>query len=176
MINREFLSQLTKNQLIDLLEDAAKNWLAHDGLWYLATEKAFDPETAIRLDAEVWERFSVLEARRIMKRLGIAPGGGVPALVEALRFRLEAHVNVLELVTVDERALVFRAEHCRVQSARNRKGLPEFPCKSVGLVGNIGFARTIDPNFRVRCLACPPDPHPDEFWCAWEFTLEDGGS
>jgi hypothetical protein len=60
---------------------------------------------------------------------------------------------------------------CRVQSARKRKNLPDFPCKSVGLVEYSGFAQAIDPGIQTRCLACPPDPHPDHYWCAWEFTL-----
>ena len=33
MPNRDLLRQLSKDELIGLLEDAAKNWLAHDGLW-----------------------------------------------------------------------------------------------------------------------------------------------
>jgi hypothetical protein len=41
----------------------------------------------------------------------------------------------------------------------------------VGLVEYANFARTIDPRFQTRCIACPPDPHPDEYWCAWEFKL-----
>ena len=171
MIDRERLSRLSKDELIDLLEDAAKNWVAHDGLWFLVVERTFDLETAIRLDAEAWEQFTVIEARRIMARWGIAPGGGVPALAEALRFRLYAHLNVQEIEVVDERTLIFRMKECRVQSTRKRKGLPDFPCKPVGLVEYAGFARTIDPRFRIRCIACPPDPHPEEFWCAWKFTL-----
>jgi hypothetical protein len=173
MIDRERLSRLSKDELIDLLEDAAKNWVTHDGLWFLAVERAFDSETAIRLDAEAWEQFTVIEARRIMARWGIAPGGGVPALAEALRFRLYAHLNVQEIEVVDERTLICRMNDCRVQAARQRKGLPNFLCKPVGLVEYAGFARTIDPRFRTRCIACPPDPHPEEFWCAWEFTLGD---
>jgi hypothetical protein len=39
------------------------------------------------------------------------------------------------------------------------------------LVEYAGFASTIDPRIQTRCIACPPDPHPDSFWCAWEFTL-----
>ena len=61
---------------------------------------------------------------------------------------------------------------CRVQSARKRKGLPDFPCKNVGIVEYEGFARTIDPASRPAASLCPPDPHPDDSWCAWEFTLE----
>ncbi len=171
MPNRDLLRQHSKDELIDLLEDAAKNWLAHDGLWFLAVEGELDMETAIELDRRAWEKFTVVEARRIMQRLRIEPGGGIPALKQALQYRLYAHLNVQETLDVDERTIIFRMNECRVQGARKRKGLPDFPCKPVGLVEYGNFARTIDPRFRTRCNACPPDPHPDEYWCAWEFTL-----
>jgi hypothetical protein len=171
MPDRELLRQLSKDQLIDLLEDGAKNWLAHDGLWFLAAEEKFGMETAIELDRRAWETFTVIEARRIMRRLGIEPGGGIPALKQALGYRLYAYLNVQEMLDVDECTVVFRMSDCRVQAARVRKGLPDFPCKPVGLVEYANFARTIDPRFRTRCIACPPDLHPEEYWCAWEFTL-----
>jgi hypothetical protein len=171
MTNRDLLRQLSKDELIDLLEGAAKNWLAHDGLWFLAAEQEFGMEVAIELDRRAWEHFTVIEARRIMHHLGIEPGGGIPALKQALQYRLYAHLNVQETLDVDEHTIVFRMNDCRVQSARKRKGLPDFPCKPVGLVEYGNFARTIDPRFRTRCIACPPDSHPDEYWCAWEFTL-----
>lgn len=171
MNNRDALRQLSKDQLIDLLEDAAKNWLAHDGLWFLAAEEKFDMETAIALDKRAWEQFTVIEAKRMMRRLNIEPGGGLPALKKALQFRLYAHINVQEIVDVDEHTFIFRMNRCRVQTARQRKGLPDFPCKPVGLVEYANFAATIDPRIRTRCIACPPDPHPDNYWCAWEFTL-----
>jgi hypothetical protein len=62
---------------------------------------------------------------------------------------------------------------CRVQSARKRKGLADHPCKSVGIVEYTEFAKTIDPRITTRCIACPPDVHPEEFWCAWEFSLQE---
>ncbi|HIP87400.1 MAG TPA: hypothetical protein EYH27_03060 [Anaerolineales bacterium] len=170
---RQRLLSLSKEQLVDMLEDAAKNWLAHDGLWFLNVEKRFGMETAIEVDAAAWEQFTGIEARRIMKRHGIEPGGGLDALEKALGLRLYAFLNVQECVRVDERTLIFRMNECRVQAARKRKGLPDFPCKPVGLVEYSNFARAIDPRIRTRCLACPPDPHPEEYWCAWEFTLEE---
>jgi hypothetical protein len=173
MPDRQILRQHSKEELIDLLEIAAKNWLAHDGLWFLAAEEAFDMETAIELDRKAWERFTVIEARRIMRFLGINPGGGIPALKAALQYRLYARLNEQEIVDLDESTLVFRMNACRVQAARQRKGLPDFPCKPVGLVEYGDFATTVDPRFQTRCIACPPDPHPADYFCAWEFTLSE---
>ncbi len=166
------VKDLSKEQLWDLLTDASKNWLAHDGLWFRAVEEKFGIEAAMELDKKAWEQFTIIEAKRIMKRLGISPGGGIPALIQALKFRLYAHINVQEVIEESEKRCVFRMNHCRVQEARKRQGLPDFPCKSVGIVEYSGFARTIDPRIQTRCLVCPPDPHPSDVWCAWEFTLK----
>lgn len=168
------LEGLTKEELIRIIVDDAKNWIAHDGLWFQAVEKAYGMEAAIDADAAAWEKFTVVEAQRIMDRLGLRPGGGIPALVECLKHRFYARLNLQDVVDVTDRKAVFRMRDCRVQSARKRRGLPDFPCKSVGLVEYAGFARAVDPRIETRCIACPPDEHPEEFWCAWEFTLSEG--
>jgi hypothetical protein len=167
------LQDLSKEDLIAIIVDDAKNWLAHDGLWFQAVEQQYGIETAIEIDRAAWEKFTAVEARRIMARLGLEPGGGIPALVECLKHRLYARLNLQESIEVTESRAVFRMVDCRVQSARKRKGLPDFPCKTVGVVEYAGFARTIDPRIETRCIACPPDPHPEDYWCAWEFVLND---
>lgn len=164
---------LSKEQLLELLQDAAKNWLAHDGLWFQEVENKCDMTTAIELDANAWKKFTQIEAKRIMKRLNILPGGGIPALIQALAFRLYAFINIQELSEVTDKRCIFRMVNCRVQSARKRKGLPDFPCKPVGVIEYEYFAKTIDPRIKTRCIACPPDPHPEDFYCSWEFTIKD---
>jgi hypothetical protein len=166
------LSDLSRDDLEGMLRDAAKNWLAHDGLWFQAVEQHHGMETAIELDGEAWRSFTRIEAKRIMKRHGIAPGGGIPALARALSLRLYAHLNDQEVVEQTDDRLLFRMNECRVQAARRRKGLPDFPCKPVGLIEYEGFARAIDPRIATRCVRCPPDPCPDGRACTWEFTLE----
>lgn len=167
------LYNLSKEELVKIIVDDAKNWLAHDGLWFQAIERRYGMDVAVDADIEAWRYFTVIEAKRIMERLGMKPGGGIPALVECLKHRFYARLNLQESIEVTETRAVFRMLDCRVQSARKRKGLPDHPCKSVGIVEYDEFAKAIDSRIVTRCIACPPDPHPEEFWCAWEFTLED---
>jgi hypothetical protein len=167
------LKNLSREQLEYLLTDFAKRWLAHDGLWFQAVEKEYGLEKAMELDAAAWEKFTVLEARRIMGFLGLKPGGGLPALKQALQYRLYSLVNEQEIIEQDGKSFVFRMKDCRVQAARKRKNLPDFPCRPVGLVEYSGFARTIDPRIETRCLAFPPGPHPPGYYCAWEFILNE---
>ena len=172
MPDRQSLFELDKETLVELLEDQAKNWLAHDGLWFQAVEEHFGMAAAIQLDTEAWIQFTQIEARRIMQRLSIQPNGGIQALKKALQYRLYARINEQTIIQIDEQTLRFEMHDCRVQSARQRKGLPEFPCKNVGIAEYAYFAHTIDPRLRTQIIACPPDLHPTEFYCAWLFTLE----
>lgn len=91
--------------------------------------------------------------------------------MECLQHRFYARLNTQVLTEVTAERAVFVMRECRVQVARKRKGLPDFPCKTVGLVEYAGFARAVDPRIRTRCISCPPDPHPDDVWCAWEFSI-----
>ena len=163
---------MNKAELLDLIADAAKNWLAHDGLWFQAVEKKFGMKDAIELDGQAWQQFTQIEAKRIMKRLNIEPGGGIPSLLLALKFRLYAFINKQAIVESSDKHCIFRMENCRVQEARKRKNLPDFPCKPVGILEYTYFAKTIDPRIETRCISCPPDPHPEEYYCSWEFRIK----
>jgi len=154
------------------LSTAAKLWLAHDGLWFQAVERRGGLELAMDCDRDAWERFSPIEARRIMGHLQLVPGGGLTALARALGYRLYSHLNRQRIEWPASDRLVLTMETCRVQDARCRKGLPDFPCKSIGIVEYETFARTIDPRIHTRCLACPPDARGEDRVCAWEFTLD----
>jgi len=164
---------LNNKELLNFIVDAAKNWLAHDGLWFQEVEKKFGMDVAIEMDGNAWKTFTRIEAQRIMKRLDIKPNGGIPALIQALKFRLYAFLNVQEITEVSDKRCVFRMNNCRVQAARKRKQLPDFPCKPVGILEYTYFAKTIDPRIKTTCIACPPDPHPDAFYCCWEFTMNE---
>lgn len=165
------LNDMSKEQLIEILLDDAKNWLAHDGLWFQAIEATHGMDVAMDADREAWRHFTKIEAKRIMTRLGMKPGGGISALAECLNHRLYARLNLQECVEISDNRVVFRMVDCRVQSARKRKGMDDFPCKSVGIVEYTEFAKTIDPRIETKCIACPPDAHPEEYYCAWEFVI-----
>jgi hypothetical protein len=106
-----------------------------------------------------------------MKEFEIPANGGLRALEKALQFRLYAAINRQEIEWVNDKKMIFRMLECRVQKTRREKNLPDFPCKSVGMVEFSQFAKTVDPRIKARCLACPPDPVGD-FYCGWEFTMD----
>jgi hypothetical protein len=170
---KSHLKDIDRETLEGMLVDFAKNWLAHDGLWFQAVEKHTDMQTAIALDTRAWEKFTVIEARRIMKRHGIEPSSGLEGLKKALGFRLYAVLNEQAIRNETENSFEFYMVDCRVQSARHRKQLPLFPCKSVGIVEYTEFARTIDPRIKTEVICCPPDPEAGkDHYCGWRFSIK----
>lgn len=168
---RKDLEDWSREKLLDYIELLSKNWLAHDGCWFLGIEEELGMETAIKYDVKGWERFTVIEAKKIKQFLNLEENPGIDGLMQALRYRLYANINVQEIIQQDENTCIFRMNKCRVQTARNRKGLPDFPCKQVGLVEYGLFAKAIDERIETECIVCPPDPHPDTYYCAWKFYL-----
>ena len=162
-----------REDLLRALEMFAKNWLAHDGCWFLAAEENLGMEAAVRLDAAAWKRYAVTEANRIMSTFGIPASGGLPALEKALGLRQYSLINSQHLEWLDDRPrLRFFMDVCRVQDARRHKGLPDFPCKSVGVVEVRDLCSHGNPRIQTRCLHCPPDAT-DGKYCGWEFTVTD---
>jgi hypothetical protein len=166
------LLDLPEDKLDELMEGSAVNWLANDGVWFQAVEFEYGMNEAKRCNDSAWAHFSPFEAWSVKRILGLPEKPGLEGLKKALQFRLYAYVNKQSFDEETENSFVFRMNECRVQVARKRKGLDDYPCKSGGLVEYTGFAEAIDPRIRTECICCPPDPHPEEYYCAWRFSLE----
>ena len=160
-------------ELAAWLRDACKNWLAHDGVWFQAVERRYGLDAAIEMDQEAWRRFSRVEAGRVKRRLEQRARPGLEGLALALQHRMYAHLNRWEVRWPSPDVLEFRMVGCRVQDARARRGLPDFPCKVVGVDEYTGFATVIDDRVSIECVSCPPDRTTDEAWCVWRFRLKD---
>jgi hypothetical protein len=166
--------QMSKALLLDLVESVAKNWLANDGVWFQAVEFSSGMNAAKRCNDSCWAQFSTFEAWSIKTFLNLPEKSGLEGLKRALNFRIYARINTQSWVDEGPDSCVYQMNECRVQTARKRKGLDDYPCKSGGLVEYTYFARAIDPRIQTECVACPPDDHPAEWYCAWRFKIQAG--
>ena len=163
---------MSKEELCSLLENASKNWLAMDGVWFQAVESRWGMDAAMDCDVEIWERFTVIEAKRIKQFLGLPEHPGLDGLEKALRLRFYANMNLDEFIREDNK-LTYRILRCRVQYARQQKGMELHPCKSVGIPEYSLFAREIDDRIECRCVSCYPEITDESCNCSWEFTLKE---
>jgi len=167
----EPLLEMPRETLLKLLDTVAANWLANDGVWFQAVEFSSGMNDAKRCNDSCWARFSPVEAWSIKRFLDMPKRPGLEGLKEALGLRLYARLNKQSIIDDGPDSIVFQMNECRVQTARKRKGLDDYPCWSVGNVEYPYFAHAIDDRIKTTCIGCPPDDHPDEWYCAWRFTI-----
>ncbi|MEL7610709.1 MAG: DUF6125 family protein [Bacillota bacterium] len=166
------IEDLPREKLIELIADFSKNWLAMDGVWFQSVESKHGMAEAMEHDENAWARYTLIEANRIKKFLGLPDRPGLTGLARALRFRSYSPLNE-DSVEVDGNILIYRVVSCRVQSARKNKGMPFHPCKSVGIIEYSGFAAAIDDRITAQCVSCYPDITDDSAACVWKFTLNE---
>ena len=164
--------KMTREELLDVLDMYSKNWLAMDGVWFQSVEKKYGMEEAIEHDENAWRVYTVAEAKRIKSFLHLSDNPGLDGLKRALELRMYANLNTYE-IEITGNVLVYKTVDCRVQTARNRKGMPYHPCKSVGIIEYSLFAQTIDDRFTCECVSCFPDITDKDCACVWRFTLHE---
>ena len=147
-------------ELKKLLDGFCANWLANDGVWFQAVEFKDGTNDAKRCNDSVWGQFSPIEAWSIKRFLDLPERPGLMGLKKALGFRIYAQINTQSVIEEGPGSLVFQMNECRVQSARKRKGLADYPCKSAGVVEYTYFARSIDDRIPDRVHRLPAGPAP----------------
>lgn len=165
------LASKSREDLLLLLGDIAKTWVMSDGLWFQAVELSSGMATAKEVNDTCWSHFARMEAFKIRHYLELGPEAGLDALERALRLRVYSSINANTTVRDEEGSLLFSMTECRVQSARRRKGLDDYPCKSAGIIEYTEFAKGIDRRVVTECVSCPPDRVADEVFCTWKFKI-----
>ena len=166
------LNELPKRTLVELVKMYARNWQTLDGLWFGRVEAEYGLDVAVKLDLKNWEKQSVIEAERITKVLNVTQGG-LASVLNVLRFMSWQLTSPLfDIEEESPHRIVFRYIRCPVQEGRRKLGKQEFPCKAMKLTLLSNVAKVVEPMASLKCLTCPPDPNPEEYWCRWELTLK----
>ncbi|MCK4348944.1 MAG: hypothetical protein KAW47_10040 [Thermoplasmatales archaeon] len=170
--DRKLIEEIPKEKLADFIFMHLRDMWAVDGLYYLGIEKEFGTESATEIDRKVWEVMGKIEARKLKKLFEIS-GNDIASMIKALR--LSGWTLDLEDKEIDVKKdkTILRNVKCRVQNTRIKKGLTEFGCKPVRWSFLKAFAKEFNPDIEVKCNVCPPDEHPDDLWCEWEFAMKE---
>ncbi|MDD4566242.1 MAG: DUF6125 family protein [Eubacteriales bacterium] len=168
----EPMLNMSEENLNELIHGLALNWLAGDGVWFQSVESKYGMLDAKRCNDSCWAWFSPFEAWSIKRLLALPEQPGIEGLKKALELRLYAKINIQSCIDESPKSIIFQMNDCRVQSARKRKGMDDYPCKSAGMVEYSSFAEAIDSRIKTECIGCPPDKHPEEWFCAWRFYME----
>ncbi len=169
--DREMLAKMPIEKLLDFFFLQIRNLWRVDGLYFLGIEQKFGTEAATEIDAGVWQIMAKIEAKSLQRMFQISENADIPTIMNLLRKSSWALDQSFKTVEINDKKAVLSIDRCRTQEARLKKGLSEFPCKKVRFGYLKNFAKTLNPKVEVNCLVCPPDKHPKDLWCKWEFVL-----
>ncbi|NWG10177.1 hypothetical protein HXY33_00235 [Candidatus Bathyarchaeota archaeon] len=169
--DRAMLAKVPKEKLLDFFFLQIRNLWRVDGLYFLGIEKRFGTEAATEIDAGVWETMAQIEAKSLQRMFNVDENPDVATIISLLRKSSWTLDQPFKIIEVTAKRAVLSISRCRTQETRLGKGLSEFPCKLVRFSYLQNFAKALNPMVKVNCLVCPPDKHPKELWCKWEFTL-----
>jgi len=169
--DKKLIEEIPKDKISDFILMHLRNMWAVDGLYYLGIEEDYGTESATEIDRKVWEIMGKIEARKI-KELFDIKGNDISSMMNALRYSGWTLDLEDKEIIVEENRGILRNVKCRVQNTRIRKDLDEFGCKPVRFGFLKAFAKEFNPDIIVKCNVCPPDKHPDDLWCEWEFTTK----
>ncbi|RLG92096.1 MAG: hypothetical protein DRO36_02490 [Candidatus Hecatellales archaeon] len=167
----EEFKKLSKEEILKVFRLFNKNWMTVDSLWFSTVEDMFGVEAAKKVNLKVSEAMAPRMAKRTMETFGLK-GDKIQDLAKALKFIVWASIQKIEFEEFSKDSFIMRVVDCIPQKTRIKNGKEEFPCKPMGLAFLTNFAKTVNPKFKVECLRCPPDPHPENVWCEWKFYVE----
>ena len=165
------LASKSREELLLLLKEIGKTWVINDGVWFQAVESSCGMAAAKLVNDTCWSHFGRLEAFKMSEHLALDPGSGLVALERALHLEVYSIISAHTATWEKDGSLVFTINECRVQDARRRKKMDDYPCKSAGMSQYTGFAKIVDPRIKTECIYCPPDPLPEDQFCSWRFSM-----
>ena len=174
---KDYLNNLTREQLMELVEISAKNLFALDGVWFQAIERTSGMDAAMDRDEDAWKRYPASEARRLKALLGLGDNPGLDGLERALQLShgtlANSAVTIYRESYEGRDSLVYRIDECRVQQARLRHGMGLHPCRRVGIHEYGELARAVDSRIVCTCISCYPEQTLPGCGCAWRFVIEE---
>lgn len=171
-IDLKMVEKLPRDKLAEYLGFMLWQYRLVDAFWFLYVERDFGLDEAVRLNEDVWQKMAKISASDIKRFFGVKEKG-LKGFVEALSY-FPWTVIVDYNIEVGNDEVIITVAECPPQVGRKKHGLDEFPCKEMHRGEFTEFARQIDPAIKVECVFAPPDAHPEEMYCKWRFTVEEG--
>ncbi|MEK7713926.1 MAG: DUF6125 family protein [candidate division NC10 bacterium] len=165
----EILSALSREELLEFIDMQQKNWWNLQNNWMAYMNAEYGMDAAVKGDCHCFPANARVQMLRLKRLLGLEDDRD--SLMKAMVLSTIWANGDYDIWKVGNTKFRIRVTDCHQQIRRLDEGLGELACKPAGIAITEAAARAINPGCAVRCLVCPPDEHPRDLWCEWEFEV-----
>ena len=169
-VQTERLSKFSKEGLLDYIDLVQRNFWNLQNNWMMYMNNEYGQEAAVKGDSHCFGANSRVQVYRLRKMFDLKDD--VQALEDAMILST-IWVNCdYDMWRPAENKLRLKVTKCYQQVRRLEDGVGELACKQAGIDVCRIAAEVVNPKFEAKCIVCPPDEHPDDVWCEWEWELK----
>ncbi|MEW6439891.1 MAG: DUF6125 family protein [bacterium] len=164
----EIFSGLPREGLLEYIDMLQKNWWNLQNNWMAYMNREYGEEAAVRGDSHCFSANARVQMYRLKKMFGLTET--LDDLMKAMVLSTLWVNGEFEIWKPDEDRFRIRVTNCYQQVKRLEEGIGELGCKPAGMSICKAVIEVIHPAVETTCIFCPPDEHPRDAWCEWEFA------